>query len=181
MKKKILAIILVFIIPIIFFAGCKNEPNSKINMSRYFTSCSYILKNTNNSITGNVNSYFDNKHTAMNNYSSLTLVGDSNWLYGMTLDYITFEIYSSASGEFELQMKITNVTKGDNEEEQTPDKVFDKSFSWNVEANTAKLVKIDINDTIKSISAETKLTFIFSVTPNSTFTIEAIQLYGAHK
>lgn len=179
MKKKILSIILVALIPLLLLCGCGTKPDNKIDMKRYFPSCSYVLSG--DSVTGNVNSYIENKHASMNKYSSLTLNGDTNWLYGMTLEYITFEIYSNKAGEFEIEMQLTNLTKGSNELEQDPDKVLIETFSGTVKERSAKQVKININDVVKSIKADTKLTFIFHVTPDTTYTIQSIQLYGYHK
>lgn len=183
MKKRILSILLIALLPLLLLTGCTQNKENKINMTRYFTSCSYTLTSApSNSVTGKLSSYLEDKPVSMNKYSTLSLKGDTTWLYGMTIEYLTFEIYSNASGEFEVEIKLTNVTRGDNEQDPTnPDKEFDKLFSWTVDANKSKLVKININDTIKSISAETNLTFIFNDTPNTNYTIKSIQLYGYHK
>ncbi len=183
MKRKTLSILLVLIIPLLFFAGCKSEPENKINMSRYFSSCSYALKGSSDSITGEINSYLNANNKAMKKYETITLTGDTNWLYGMTLDYFTFDVYSNEDGEFQIQMEFTNLTKGTNELEQNPEKTLIETFQDEIKANTPKTIKISFKDgeVVKSISAETKLTFTFGTTPDTTYTITNFQLYGYHK
>lgn len=181
MKTKLLSFLLILIVPLLLFAGCNKKPENQINMSRYFTTCSYTLKDSSGSVTGDINNHLSNKHSAMKQYETLTIRGDSNWLYGMTLEYINFELYSAASGEFEIEMRITNLTKGTNEQEQDPEKMLIETYSSSITANTTKSIKIDINDIVKSITADTNITFTFIEAPTTTYTIESIQLFGQHK
>lgn len=183
MKRKILSLILIVLLPVILLSGCNNKPDNKLNMFRYFTACSYTLKGSQtSSVTGNVSSYLGSSKNALAKYETITLKGDTNWLYGMTLDYLTFEIYSTEAGEFQIQMLLTNLTRGSNENNPTePEKELEITYSGSVDAKTAKLIKMDINDVVKSILADTNITFTFSVTPNTTYTIQNVQLYGSHK
>lgn len=187
MKRKILSLLLIVLLPTLFLVGCNAEPKNKLNMQRYFISCTYTLKGTQtSSVTGNINSYLGANHSVMAKYETITLNGDTNWLYGMTLNYLTFEVYSNASGEFTIQMLLTNLTKGSNTSNDgntppDPEKELEITFSGMVEANKAKLIKMNINDVVKSISESTNITFTFSVTPDTTYTIQNIQLYGSHK
>lgn len=180
MKKRLLSLLLLLLFPVMLLSGCaKDKAPNQISMTRYFSGASYTTKKSSGSVTSSVDNFVSMPE--LDAYTNILLEGNTAWLYGMTIEYLYFDILATQSGKVEIEIKLTNLTRGSNEESLDSEKYFDKTFEWTVEANTIKRVKIEISDVVNAIESSTKLEFIFIAAPSETYAIGNIILTGYHK
>ncbi len=189
--KLILALVFVICLPVLCLAGC-NKKSTAINMLRYFeTSVSYQLY-SNETGTTNISTFLDSKADAPNKYTRITFTALREWIYKMTLEKITFDIYSNIDlDDFELTMEITNLKKGDT---QSSSSTFTKTIPIHLVKGKAVPVRVDINDYVESYTATTTIKLLVKdrtcfesdttgdgITPTGLmFDIINFQLYGVH-
>lgn len=156
MKKILLSILaIIFCIPAFILAGCGNKPNY-IDMDTYFNSeVKYYVHSQGEGKT-TLNKLTSSSHSDMNKYTSISIEGKNDWLYLMTIETVSFEIYSNISDEIEFTVRITNLKNGD-QSSTGGASAFEKTVSPNLKKNKATKVTINVNDYVESRSTVTKI------------------------
>lgn len=156
MKKLLLSIFAIILcIPSLILVGCGEKPNY-ISMSTYFSSeVKFTVYNQGESKT-TLNKLTSSNNNDLNKYTSITVKGNNDWLYLMTIESVSFEIYSNISDEVEFTVRITNLKNG-NQSNVGGSSVFEKTVSPNLKKNKATKVTISVNDIVNSRSTETKI------------------------
>ena len=94
--------VLICICPLLFTACVKNE--QPIDASRYFESkVIYNVYDKTGDIEDKLSTFTDNKFDNLTQYTKVKFTGISDWLYKMTINKISFDIYSN------LNIKIPNL------------------------------------------------------------------------
>ena len=172
MKIKRLLITICAVIVSLCFVGCGNNQSNSINMSRYFNS-KVTSSATNYSLSSFTGSSLDNNTVASHTY--LKFQGNLSWIYGMTIESAYFYFYSTRTTNSQfIKITISNL-----EEE------YNQTIEIETTKNTGKLVKIDIDSTVKSLSEELYITFTIDdplvATGTYEWTIYNFGICGEHK
>lgn len=156
MKKFLLSFLAIILCaPAFIFTACEKNANY-IDMNTYFKSeVKYTTFNQGEQKTS-LNKLTSSSHSDMDKYTSISIEGDNDWLYLMTIEYVTFEIYSNISDEVEFTVRITNLKKGD-QSSTGGTSTFEKTVSPTLKKNQAKKVTIKVNDYIASRSTVTRI------------------------
>lgn len=165
--KKIIPFILCFIciLPVVF-VGC-GKTTKPIDLSVYLNNkvaYSYLdgsVKSGENTLS----SYMTTKVPA-GRYCSFEFSGNPSWLYGIYVDYLTFEITSNETLEIQFDFTFSNLEHGDfGGTSEAP--IQKQSFIVNLEQGKTIKTKVMINDNVYSKSTIAKIAF--SVTNQEIF------------
>lgn len=161
MKKIILALLIcVLCAPALLIAGCKNKPNNQLNLSVYFENKVKYNVYSKSAVEVKLNDFSHNKHNDQVQYTTITFTGKPSWLYKMTLEKISFDIFSSANVEdFQFKVIVSNLADGDSD--LVSSNTVTKEISVNLSKNQATHVKVNINDIFSSVSATTTIKITF--------------------
>ena len=156
MKKLLLSIFAIILcVPALVLAGCGTQPNY-INMSTYFkTEVKYQAYNQSEQKTQLANLTSKN-NSSLNKYTSITIEGNNDWLYKMTIETISFEIVSNITDEIEFTVRMTNLKTG-NQSGTGSTSIFEKKISPSLIKDESTFVELNINDIINSNSTTTKI------------------------
>lgn len=191
MKKlliSIFAIILCF--PCFALVGC-DKSSEPVNMSTYFKNeVKYRVypSSSNTEQTTTLNEFTHKKHDKLNQYMYVTLSGNSDWLYKMTIDKIVFNVYSNKTENVEFVVTITNLENGDTSSTGGPS-VFTYKADVKLLKNINTQITIPVNDIVKSNSSTTTIKiavsndyfYIDKANTGLKFDINNISVFGAHK
>ena len=158
MKKFILALLICFLcLPTALLYGCNNTTNSGINLSVYFENdVKYKVYDKTGTTTATLKDFTHNNHNDQVQYTNITFTGKPAWLYKMTLEKVTFDVYGSVDvDDLQITITITNLVKGDTS--ITTSNTLTKEIPVNVTKNKAVKVSLDVNDVFNSISASTTI------------------------
>ncbi|MEG1581651.1 MAG: hypothetical protein RR334_00625, partial [Clostridia bacterium] len=158
-------LVMICVIPL-FFAGCGKTTKS-IDLSVYFNNkvtYSYlngVVKSGENKLP----SYIKN-HMPADRYCSFEFSGNPSWLYGIYVDYITFEITANETMEIQFDFTFSNLTHGD-QGGTSESPIQRQSFIVNAQKGKTVKTKLMISDTVYSKSTTAKINF--SVTNQEIF------------
>lgn len=190
MKKFLLSFLaIIMCIPALAFAGC-SESSDSIKMTTYFeTKVNYQVYGRTGTNESTLSDYIGSKTDNMDQYMSITFNGKPDWLYKMTVEYVTFEVYSNQTEEIEMNIKISNLKNGD-QSNVGGSSVFTKQIAINLKANESVKVKVPVNDYFESNSATTTIkleitdtSYFYSNKANTglKFTVQNFGLIANHK
>ncbi len=158
MKKFILALLIcILCLPTALLYGCNNTTNSGIDLSVYFENdVKYKVYDKTGTTTATLKDFTHNNHNDQVQYTNITFTGKPAWLYKMTLEKVTFDVYGNVDvDDLQITITITNLVKGDNS--ITTSNTLTKEIPVNVTKNKAVKVSLDVNDVFNSISASTTI------------------------
>lgn len=126
-------------------------------MSVYFENkTTYQVYNNSTKTEVTLNDFRHNKHDNLVQYSNITFTGKAAWLYKMTLEKITFDVYSNVDLEdFEIKIAVSNLAQSDSE--LTTSNTLTKTVPVNLKANSISSVTLDVNDLFVSETASTTI------------------------
>lgn len=156
--KKFLLTILAFVLclPTFTFVGCGT--NNYIDVPTYFKEVRYSAYNSSEQKT-TVNEFTHNNHDNAKKFTNITFYGNNEWLYKMTLETVSFDIYSNINEEVEFTLRVTNLKNG-NQANNGMTSVYQKTLSPILKKNQKTTIKFSINDIINSMATETKIEII---------------------
>ena len=153
MKKLLLSIFAcVLCIPSLILIGCKNTEHNSINISRYFqTKATYQVYNNSTKKETQISEFTHSLHNNQQQYLQVSLTGNSEWLYKMNIDTVSFDIYANQDSEVQFILRFSNLNNGDTDSKNEP------KFKVLVDAKANKPTKVSftINDFVKSYSSTT--------------------------
>ena len=158
MKKFILALLIcILCLPTALLYGCNNTTNSGIDLSVYFENdVKYKVYDKTGTTTATLKDFTHNNHNDQVQYTNITFTGKPAWLYKMTLEKVTFDVYGSVDvDDLQITITITNLVKGDTS--ITTSNTLTKEIPVNVTKNKSVKVSLDVNDVFNSISASTTI------------------------
>lgn len=190
MKKLLLSLIICLLfIPATMFVGCKNTQNNGISLPVYFEDkVTYQVYNKSSKVESKLNEFSHNKTDNQVQYTNITFTGIPAWLYKMTLEKITFDLFSTADIEdFEFTITVTNLEGA--ETSLTTSNTLTKTIAIALEKNESKKITLNVNDVVKSSTASTtiKLTFDSSyykgdnANLNFKLDVKNFKVFGEHK
>ena len=148
--------------PTFILYGCKNSPNnSGIDLAFYFENkVTYQVYNDNTKVESTINDFFHNKYDNKVQYSNITFTGKPSNLYKMTLEKITFDIYSNVNLDaFQFKIIVSNLAQGDTD--LTTSNTLTEEVSVDLKKNKTSHVSLAVNDIFTSISASTTIKLSF--------------------
>lgn len=158
MKKFILALLIcVLCVPTFLLYGCKDSPNNGLDLSIYFEDkVTYQVYNKSSKVECKLNDFKHNNHEDQVQYTNITFTGKPSWLYKMTLEKITFDIYSNVDLEaFQFKIIVSNLAQGDTD--LTTSNTLTEEVSVDLKKNKTSHISLDVNDIFTSISASTTI------------------------
>ncbi len=147
----LLAIFVIF--PTLLLSACGQKEKS-INMSRYFSSAvSYTLYGSSGTQTTELKHFINGKADKQNKYLAITFTGNNAWIYKLTVEKISFDVYSNIDTELQFNIRISNLRNGDEDEYRDP------KFRTAIDVKAGKTtnVTIDVNDYFESNTASTTI------------------------
>lgn len=153
--KKILTFafaLLMCFCPVLFSACGKSEEKS-INMNRYFKSEVVYEVQGGKGVEqkDKLSTFTDNKFDNATQYTYVKFTGESSWLYKMTLEKITFKLYSNKTETLQFKISISNLSSYDLRDDDK------KVVSVDAKANEVVDVSFRVGDFFKSNSATTTI------------------------
>lgn len=158
MKKFILSILIcILCAPTFLFYGCKETKNNGLDLSVYFEDkVTYQVYNKSTRVETTLGNFTHNNHEDQVKYTNITFNGKPSWLYKMTLEKVTFDIYSNADLEaFQFNIIISNLAQGDTD--LTTSNTLTEEVSVNLKKNKLTHVQLDVNDIFSSVSTSTTI------------------------
>ena len=160
MKKIILTLLLsLILIPTTFFYGCKKNIDNGIDLSFYFEDkVTYnVVGRTNNNTT--LNDLVHNDNNNLQQYTKITVTGKPANLYKMTIEKISFDVYSNVQvDDLQITVSMTNMENGNSSLSSST--TFKKEVPIKTVENGIAHVSIDVNDVVKSISSSSSASSI---------------------
>ena len=186
MKKILCFIFALFALsPALLFAGCAGK-DSGIDMNVYFNKkVNYTLYSQSGTTEDSLSQFTDNKFNNKARYMSITLTGNSAWLYKMTVEKIEFKVFSTLTEELQFNIHISNLKGGDKDVNRDPK--FQKMVS--AKAGKAVTVSVPINDYFESNSQSitivieldgTQYYFADGKETDLKIDISSIKVFGSH-
>lgn len=153
--KKILTLafaLLMCFCPVLFSA-CGKSGEDSINMNRYFSSdVIYEVQGGKGSEQKDkLSTFTDNKFDNATQYTYVKFTGESAWLYKMTIDKLTFKLYSNKTETLQFKISISNLSSYDLRDDDK------KVVSVDAKANEVVDVSFRVNDYFKSNSTTTTI------------------------
>ena len=162
MKKFILALLICIVIaPTFILYGCKNSPkNSGLDLAFYFEDkITYQVYNKSSKVETTMKNFSHNNHNDQVQYTNITFTGKPSNLYKMTLEKVTFDIYSNANLDaFQFEIVVSNLAQGDTD--LTTSNTLTKEISVDLKKNKTSHVSLEVNDIFTSISASTTIKIV---------------------
>lgn len=158
MKKFMTFLLALFCLaPALLFVAC--DKNAKpIDASTYFSQAvTYTVYGKSGQFEEKLSDLTDSKFDNQTKYQTLTITGNTAWLYKMTVKKVEFEIRTNEDVELQFILHISNLRNTDKDADQNP------KFIAVVNAKKGKAVKFafEINDYFESVSATS--TFILEL------------------
>lgn len=144
------------IIPSILFAACGQKTKEGIDIPTYFEKVTYQVQGSTsaNGIAAEFEDFTHNKHDNQVKYTQITFTGKPAWLYKMTLEKITFDVFANVTEEVEIKITVTNVIDGNPETGST---TFTDKVSVPMVKDQAVKVDFNIGKVFKSNSSSTSI------------------------
>lgn len=185
MKKifTFICAILVCICPLLFTACGSNE--KPLDASKYFESkVVYNVYDKTGDIEDKLSTFTDGKFDNQTQYTKIKFTGVSDWLYKMTIDKITFDVYSNKTEELQFVVRFSNLKNRDTKD-------GNPKFVVSVPAVASKkvTVSVSISDYIESYSETTTVSIeiddanlYFADGENTGLKIDIsnLKFYGSH-
>lgn len=190
--KKLLIFLLSILccFPCVALAGCKNDNQSAITMSRYFKNeVKYRIypSSENSEQKGTLEEFTHSDYSKPNQYMYVTLTG-TEWLYRMNIDYISFDVYSNQNDYVEFVVTMTNLENSDNSSTGGTS-YFEYKAGVDLKEKSSVNVKIPVNDIVETLSSTTTTLkiavanthfYIDGANTGLNFDIYNISVYGEH-
>ena len=161
--KKFILILLTCILcaPTFLLCACKETKNNGLNLSVYFENkVTYQVYNKSSKVDSTLKEFKHNIHNDQVQYTNITFTGKPDWLYKMTLEKVTFDIYSNTDlDSFQFKIIISNLAQGDTD--LTTSNTLTEEVSVNLKKNQTTHVSLNVNDVFTSISASTTIKLSF--------------------
>lgn len=160
-KKTLVLIVAIFCATI--FVGCgRNVQSPAIKVSRYFNNSVSYTYTTNRTEKLNLSSFTKNSvdNSTVGKQSTIQLTGENQWVYRLYVECIYFYFYCNQSVDIEqLVVTMTNLDSG-TFDSTLPTGTYKKStiLAFKAKQNKGVLLRVDINQTIVSSSADCLLT-----------------------
>lgn len=159
--RKFFALVCVCMLSLCVFAGCKETPNL-IQMSTYFqheVQTKYMEDGKEVSKNLALNTFTTSNRPSLKQYTSLTLTGNSSWLFGMYIDYILFDIVATNNAEIGFKFTLTNLEKGNEQNIVSGTNAYKENMIIDVKTKP-QTKRIEIKDVVASNSVNTILKFL---------------------
>jgi len=190
MKKILLTLMIcLLLIPTTILVGCKDNKNNGIDLSTYFENkVTYQVSGKTAKNEATLKDYSHNKHNDQVQYTNITFTGKPAWLYKMTLEKITFDIFSNENMEdFQIKITISNLKQGDSS--LTTTNTLKKEIPVKAVKNKAVKVELKVNDIFNSMTASTTIKIEVDSSYytgdnkdlNFKFDLMNFRVYGEHK
>jgi len=143
--------------PSLFFAACGPKNSGGIDIPAYFEKVTYRVKGS-SSADGTPAEFKDFTHNLHDNqvkYTQVSFTGKKSWLYKMTLEKISFEVYSNITEEVEIDLTVTQLKDGN---PTTGSTTFTDTISVPMVANKPVKVTFYVNKLFNSSSTNPKIT-----------------------
>ncbi len=197
MKKFLSFAICLILLPIIFFSGCSNNSSiSVLDLSYYFESSVHYRNLSTTATTVSSEPTIDLSRLTSNSYDSdkfdsftrFTLTGDSEKLYHIYVEKITFYVVTSTTETVSLiiNLNITNTRDEDQVGENLSDDelYFEDSVDIEVSPGTEVLYTFNVDKVFSSVSATTYIVFdilnsdVFIADENFKWQIFGLKIYA---
>lgn len=186
--NKLGRIIITFfcLISIFSFCSCGNNNEKKyLDISVYYDNTIMCYDET-NTLSEIDQKFFTNEESNTYRYNQIVFSGNPKWTYGLFIEQIEFDIYSTEDARFDMNFKMSNLKQSENiEYNEFYLWYFNTDFYIEMTKDEIKHKTIKINETI----GEGPSGFAFTVDKDSTlalsdtlqYRISNIKIIAYHK
>lgn len=151
--KKLFSLVLVVVFGFIFFSACSSKSSKGLDFETYFPTVSATT-------FGNETTNFQTESVmkgemSVARYSYFVLSGDAEWIYGLSVESFSFEVFANSDVDMDLLIEFINVEKGT--EVISGTNRFRITKIANIDANKKTKVVVQVNDKFPNKSGSIKI------------------------